>query len=138
MRKIFHSILLGYICLVFLFCTSKSHHYLVGAWDMADGKQIMIFKNDSTMSWVLNDLVVPDTFHLRYKTDETKSPNRIDIYNFKHGILVDKMLVGILDHFSKDSILLDFRPIERWADADSIRPTAFDTGTKRILVRHNK
>lgn len=93
----------------------------------------MTFNADSTMLWAFNDNVVGDTFKLKYKLDETKSPNQLDLYDFNSGILKGKILVGILDHFSPDSILIDFNPIEQWSEADSARPKEFNMAEKRVL-----
>lgn len=99
------------------------------------GNQDMIFKSDSTARWIFNDMVVPDTFDIKYRLNEHKVPNQIDLYNFKIGILKGKALAGILEHVSKDSILLDFHPIESWAEADSARPKAFNPENKRYLIK---
>ena len=95
----------------------------------------MEFIDDSTMFWAFNDNVIADTFKVKYKLDESKSPMQIDLYDFKAGILKDNMLVGILDHHSRDSMMLDFNPIENWSEADSARPKAFNLENKRLLFK---
>ena len=64
-------------------CKSEPPHYLIGKWDMPAGQQVMMFKADSTMIWAFNDNVIADTFRLRYKLDEKKSPNQIDLFDFQ-------------------------------------------------------
>ncbi len=99
------------------------------------GNQDMIFKSDSRARGIFNDMVVADTFDIKYRLNEHMVPNQIDLYNFKIGILKGKALAGILEHVSKDSILLDFHPIESWAEADSARPKAFNPENKRYLIK---
>ncbi len=117
-------------------CRSNTKPFLQDAWRMVNSTQEMIFINDSVMHWVLfDDGIVPDTIFTHYKTDETRSPYYIDLYAFDRGILKGRILTGIYSKIGNDSLLMDFRPIDSWNEADSVRPKVFDELQKRYFVR---
>ena len=72
---------------------------------------------------------------VKYEVDTTTQPDRINLFDFNRGILKDKILIGIIEPHGQDSILLDFKPVDSWAEADSARPKSFDPLQLRYLVR---
>lgn len=95
----------------------------------------MIFDGDSSLQWIFHEPTLSDTFLVRYRLDQRPPPPRLDLYDFSRGILKGKLLAGIVQPLSPDSIQLDFEPAETWAEADSVRPRAFDPEQRRVFVR---
>ena len=115
--------------------TSNPHNFLEGHWDMTNGEQAMVFEGDSMLHWIFHGPFLDDTFTVKYDFDTTTQPDRINLFDFDRGILKDKILIGIIEPHGQDSILLDFKPVDSWAEADSARPKSFDPVQLRYLVR---
>jgi len=125
---------ISFLLLVFS-CRPAPKHYLDHRWSGDDGNQIMIFDGDSSLQWIFHEPTLSDTFLVRYRLDQSATPNRLDLYNFSSGILKGKILAGIVQPLSPDSIQLDFEPAETWAEADSVRPRTFDPEQRRVFVK---
>lgn len=109
--------------------------YLQSAWELVDGHQVLHFNSDSTAQWIFHEETLSDTFLVKYKLDETTQPYHLDLFNFNRGILKGKILTGIVQYIGRDTILLDFEPIDDWAAADTIRPTTFNVDQQKYFVR---
>lgn len=116
-------------------CKSIQNNFLADRWLGDDGTEIMIFHPDSTLQWIFRDTLLSDTFQVRYRLDETVSPAHLDLYDFNSGIMKGKVLAGILERHSNDSILLDFEPAESLDEADSVRPKSFNLEQRRFFIR---
>jgi hypothetical protein len=126
------------ICLLLaLGCQQAPKNYLDHQWYGDDGKQIMTFDGDSTLQWIFHEEELSDTFVVRYRLQEAPDPDHLDLYGFTRGILAGKILAGIVEMHTADSILLDFEPAESFAEADSVRPKVFDTIQRRFFIRKN-
>lgn len=118
-----------------LACQTTSKNYLTHQWLGDEGKQIMKFDGDSTLMWIFHEEVLSDTFLVHYKLDEIPDPDQLDLYDFNSGILKGKILAGIVELHSPDSILLDFEPADRLEEADSVRPRFFNPEQQRFFIR---
>lgn len=124
----------GISILLFCFsCRPAPKNYLDHTWSGEEGNQIMIFDGDSSLIWIFHEPTLSDTFLVHYRLNEATTPNQLDLYDFSSGILKGKVLAGIVQNFSGDSIQVDFEPAESFAEADSLRPRAFDPEQKRIF-----
>lgn len=127
---------LGFCILVLsIACRPTPKNYLAHEWQGDGGKQIMIFDKDSTLKWIFHEETLSDTFFIHYKLNENTHPDQLDLYDFSSGILKGKILAGIVELHSPDSLLLDFEPGDTWEEADSIRPASFDPDQKRFFIR---
>lgn len=95
----------------------------------------MTFDGDSTLQWVFHEEELSDTFKVRYRLLEGPDPDHLDLYGFTRGILVGKVLAGIVEMHTPDSILLDFEPADSFEEADSVRPKGFDPEQRRFFIR---
>ncbi|MDZ4706764.1 MAG: hypothetical protein SH818_00055, partial [Saprospiraceae bacterium] len=124
------------ICfLLALGCQPVPKNYLAHQWLGDGGKQIMVFDNDSTLQWIIHEELLSDTFLVRYKLNEGPDPDHLDLYGFTRGILAGKVLAGIVEMHTADSILLDFEPADSFEDVDSVRPKGFDPEQRRFFIR---
>jgi len=116
-------------------CQPSPKNYLAHHWIGDEGKQIMIFDGDSNLQWIFHEEVLSDTFKGHYHLDENPTPDHLDLYDFSAGILKGKILAGIVELHTKDTILLDFEPADTFNEADSVRPKQFNPDQKRFFVR---
>lgn len=125
-----------YICFFLaLGCQPAPKNYLDHRWFGDDGKQIMTFDGDSTLQWIFHEEELSDTFLVRYRLQEGPDPDHLDLYGFTRGILAGKVLAGIVEMYTADSILLDFEPADSFEEADSVRPKGFDPEQRRFFIR---
>jgi hypothetical protein len=122
--------------LLALACQTAPKNYLDHQWFGDDGKQIMTFDGDSTLQWIFHEEELSDTFLVRYRLHEGPDPDHLDLYGFTRGILAGKVLAGIVEMHTADSILLDFEPAESFEEADSVRPKGFDPEQRRFFIRN--
>lgn len=119
-------------------CKKTPTHFIHDHWLMTKDYHEMTYREDSTMSWIIKQQFLEDTFIAHYKLDDTKNPKWIDLYQFNKGLMKGKILTGIYETIGQDTLLLDFRPVEDWADADTSRPLEFNEIEKRYLIRKKK
>jgi len=125
-----------FICfLLALSCQRAPKNYLAHQWLGDEGRQIMTFDGDSTLQWIFHEELLSDTFLVRYKLNELPDPDHLDLYGFNRGILVGKILCGIVEMHTADSIYFDFEPSESFEEADSLRPKVFDPEQRRFFIR---
>jgi len=82
---------------------------LLGSWDNKNG-QIIDFKSDGKALWIFYTETKRDTFEISYKLDLSKTPNQLDLTDFKVGPLTGKTLYGILEFQSNDAFRFDCEP----------------------------
>ena len=119
-------------------CKKSPIHFIHDQWLMTKDFHEMTFREDSTMTWIIKEQFLVDTFTAHYKIDDSKNPKWIDLYQFNKGLMSGKILTGIYDTQGQDTLLLDFQPVEDWAEADTSRPKKFNEIEKRYLVRNSK
>lgn len=124
--------------ILFTQCKQKPSHFIHDHWLMPKDLHEMTFKDDSTMTWIIKQQFLVDTFNAHYKLDDTKNPKWIDLFQFDKGLMRGKILTGIYETYGHDTLLLDFQPVEDWVGADTSRPKEFNEIEKRFLVRQHK
>lgn len=124
--------------LLLIKCKQSSGHFIHDHWLMTTDFHEMTFREDSTMTWIIKQQFLDDTFKAHYKLDDSKNPKWIDLYQFNKGLMRGKILTGIYETHGQDTLLLDFQPVEDWIEADTSRPKEFNEIEKRYLVRRSK
>ena len=101
----------------------------VGASDNALGTQI-VFASGGRATWRLGD-----DFAVQYRVDSQAGPKRLDLYGFDRGPLAGRTLLCVYDLSTAGELHLDCEPSRPDADAESVRPKAFDPAQTQIFRR---
>ena len=111
---------------------------LVGAWEQqaataganAPPWQRLAFEDDGRALWIVGTFARNDTFAIRYRLDDRRSPAAIDLYGFERGSLRGRTLQCIAD-LSRVAAAGSFRMD---CDPGAARPADF-TGQTVTYVR---
>jgi hypothetical protein len=90
---------------------NKSNFNLLGEWfaEAPNGDKITyIFKKDGNVDWIIDAKASQGgTIKAKYKTDSTKKPIAIDIFDFDLKQLKQFKFLGIISVKNKDTILME-------------------------------
>ena len=104
----------------------KNNFNLVGEWfgEAPNGDKVTyVFKKDGNVDWIIDTKVSQGgTIKAKYKTDSSKKPITIDIFDFDNEQMKNLHWVGIIKFIEKNKLL-----IRGNIDSQVGRPTNFES-----------